>query len=80
MICKKNVLSGCCTFGAKELFETYGYYDEAYHLVEDYPYYVMLLRKKVPFGRANYPAIVHGIGGVSTGKVHPSIYKFLELF
>lgn len=78
MICNKNLLSGCCTFAAKELFETYGYYDEDYFLVEDYPYYVELLRKKEPFAVTFQPAIRHGIGGVSTGKVHPAIYEDIE--
>ena len=78
MICNKNLLSGCCTFAAKELFETYGYYEEDYFLVEDYPYYVELLRKKEPFAVTFQPAIRHGIGGVSTGKVHPAIYEDIE--
>lgn len=79
MIRKKNVISGCCTFYQKELFETYGYFDERYHLVEDYPYYVMLLQKKVQFGWSSMVSIHHRIGGVSTGRVHPSIYKDIEL-
>ncbi|MDE6744114.1 MAG: glycosyltransferase [Lachnospiraceae bacterium] len=79
MIRKKNVISGCCTFYQKKLFETYGYFDERYHLVEDYPYYVMLLQKKVRFGWSGMVSIHHRIGGVSTGRVHPSIYKDIEL-
>lgn len=79
MLHKKNVLSGCCTFYKKELFEKYGYFDERYHLVEDYPYYVKLLQKKVPFGVSNRVTVLHRMGGVSTGKVHPSIYKDIEL-
>lgn len=78
MIVRKNLISGCCTFYRKEIFEKYGYLDERYHLVEDYPYYVMLLRKKVPIGFLKTPIIVHTIGGVSTGKIHPSIYKDIE--
>ncbi|MDE6713505.1 MAG: glycosyltransferase [Lachnospiraceae bacterium] len=79
MIRKKNVLSGCCTFYQKKLFESYGYFDERYHLVEDYPYYVMLLQKKVKFGWSSMVSIHHRMGGVSTGRVHPSIYKDIEL-
>lgn len=75
MIQKKNLLSGCCTFARKSLYEEYGAYDEEYHLVEDYPYYLMLLLKGVTFGWYGKPAIRHTIGGVSTGRVHPSIYK-----
>lgn len=79
MIRKKNVISGCCTFYQKKLFETYGYFDERYHLVEDYPYYVMLLQKKVRFGWSGMISICHRMGGVSTGRVHPSIYRDIEL-
>lgn len=79
MIRKKNVISGCCTFYQKELFEHYGYFDERYHLVEDYPYYVMLLQKKVQFGWSSMVSIHHRLGGVSTGRIHPSIYKDIEL-
>lgn len=78
MVKKRNVLSGSCTFPSKALFEAYGPYDEAYHLVEDYPYYVMLLQERqMPLWYAK-PVIVHEIGGVSTGRVHPSIYKDIE--
>ncbi len=79
MIRKKNVISGCCTFYQKRLFETYGYFDERYHLVEDYPYYVMLLKKKVRFGWSGMVSVCHRMGGVSTGRVHPSIYRDIEL-
>ncbi len=79
MIRKKNVISGCCTFYQKRLFETFGYFDERYHLVEDYPYYVMLLQKKVRFGWSGMVSVCHRMGGVSTGRVHPSIYRDIEL-
>ena len=79
MVRKKNVISGCCTFYRKELFERYGYFDERYHLVEDYPYYVMLLQKGVRFGWSGMVSVRHRLGGVSTGRIHPSIYKDIEL-
>lgn len=79
MINKKNVISGCCTFYSKKLFETEGYLDERYHLVEDYPLYVKLLSKGVKIHWYGIKSVVHTIGGVSTGKIHPSIYKDIEL-
>lgn len=78
MLNKKNVISGCCTFYQKELFERYGYFDEQYRLVEDYPYYLMLLQKKVRFGWSGMVSIRHRMGGVSTGRVHPGIYYDIE--
>lgn len=78
MIQKKNIISGSCTFYRKEIFDKHGLLDERYHLVEDYPYYVNLLRKSEKIGFYSKPVIVHTIGGVSTGKIHPSIYKDIE--
>ena len=80
MIRKKNVLSGCGTYYSKELFEKYGYFDEEYVLLEDYPYYVKLLKNKVRIGCMNKVTISHEMGGVSNGDVHPLIWKDLEHF
>lgn len=79
MIRKKNLISGCSTFYRKEIFDKYGILDERYHLVEDYPYYINLLRKGVKIGFLNKAVIVHTMGGVSTGKIHPSIYNDINL-
>ena len=76
---KKNVISGSCTFYKKEIFEKYGYYDEQYFLVEDYPYFVHLLENNVKFGWMSEPTVIHEMGGVSTGDVHPGVYKDIEL-
>ena len=78
MICKRNVLSGCCTIYRKDLLEEQGYFDEEYHLVEDYPFYTELLLQKESFGWCRDVIFCHRIGGVSTGKIHPSIYKDIE--
>lgn len=79
MLAKKNLISGCCTFYSKALFEQYGYLDERYHLVEDYPLYIKLLTKGVRIYWYGIETVIHGIGGVSTGRIHPSIYKDIEL-
>ncbi|HOO79678.1 MAG TPA: glycosyltransferase family 2 protein [Lachnospiraceae bacterium] len=79
MVRKRNLLSGCCTFYRKELFEQYGYHDEDYFLVEDYPYYIDLLRRNIRINWSPLVTIDHEIGGVSTGKVHPGIYRDIEL-
>lgn len=79
MVRKRNLISGCSIAYDRALIEKYGKYDEKYHLVEDYPYYINLLRKNVKFGWCRKPSVIHEIGGVSTGKIHPSIYKDIEL-
>lgn len=79
MIRKRNLISGCAVVYSRDLFEQYGFFDEKYHLVEDYPYYIKLLGQGLKFGWMGKPITIHEIGGVSTGKVHPSIYKDIDL-
>ncbi len=79
MINKRNLLSGCCTFYTKELFDKYGLFDERYRLVEDYPYYISLLKKGVKIPHHDMITVVHRMsGGVSTGNVHPQVWKDIE--
>ncbi len=78
MVRKRNLISGCCTFESRELFERYGKYDTAYRLVEDYPYAVDLLRNGVRIDFMNCVTVEHSIGGVSTGKIHPAVIKDIE--
>ena len=78
MVNKKNVLSGCGTYYSKALFEKYGPFDEQYVLVEDYPYYVMLLDKGQRIHWFNKVTISHEMGGVSNGDVHPLVWKDIE--
>ena len=75
MLRKRNLISGCCTFTARELFERYGKYDTDYRLLEDYPYVIDLLRNGARIDFMNLVTIDHSIGGVSTGKIHPLIWK-----
>ena len=79
MLRKRNVISGCGTYYSRELFEKYGTFDEQYRLVEDYPYYVMLLDRKVRFAWLGKVTVSHEMGGVSNGDVHPQVIKDIEL-
>ena len=78
MVRKRNLISGCCTFENRELFEKYGKYDTSYRLVEDYPYAVDLLRNGARIDYMNDVTVEHSIGGVSTGKVHPAVIQDIE--
>lgn len=78
MIRKRNLISGCCTFENRELFEKYGKYDTSYRLVEDYPYVVDLLRNGARIDFMNCVTVEHSIGGVSTGNIHPAVIKDIE--
>ncbi len=78
MIKNRNLISGCSSFERKDIFETYGPYDEDYRLLEDFPFVIKLLQKKEKIGFLNKVTVRHGMGsGVSTGEIHPAIYKDL---
>ncbi len=80
MIRKRNLLSGCCTFCSKAVFEEYGLHNTEYRLVEDYTYFVKLLQLGVRIGFTPLAVVEHGIGGVSTGKIHPMVLNDIERF
>ncbi len=79
MICRHNLISSCCTAYSTELFKRYGYLDEDYRLLDDYPYYIYLLQRGVRFAYTNEVFLEHSMeGGVSTGdEIHPLILKDL---
>lgn len=80
MIRKRNLLSGCCTFCSRAVFEEYGLHNTAYRLVEDYTYFVKLLQLGVRIGFSPQVVVEHGIGGVSTGKIHPQVLADIVRF
>ncbi|MCR5119864.1 MAG: glycosyltransferase [Lachnospiraceae bacterium] len=79
MVRKRNLISSCCTAYTKELFEKYGYLDEAYRLLDDFPFIVSLLQKGVKIGYTSEVFLEHSMGGgVSTGEgIHPVILEDL---
>lgn len=79
MIQKRNLISSCCTAYTKELFEKYGYLDEDYRLLDDFPFIVSLLQKGVKIGYTDEVFLEHSMGGgVSTGDdIHPVILEDL---
>lgn len=77
MIVKRNQISGCAVIYTRRLFERYGVFDEDYRLLDDYPYYVTLLKKGESIPYVHRVLTDHPMGGVSNGKVHPQIYRDL---
>ena len=51
-----------------QLVEQYGAYDESYYLVEDWPYYLRLVRNGVQVRYADFVSAKHRDGGVSHSK------------
>ena len=74
----KNVLSGSSTCYSRALFDKYGGFDEQYRLVEDYSYYLMLLKNKQKIHWIKDTVTIHEMGGVSNGDVNPFVMKDLE--
>ena len=48
-------------------FEKYGYFDENYVLIEDYPVHLRIVQEKIPVLYENFVAIHHRSGGISHG-------------
>lgn len=78
MITKRNQISGCAVIYTRRLFDTYGKFDEDYRLLDDFPYYVRLLKENVRFPYVHRVLTEHPMGGVSNGTVHPVIYEDLR--
>lgn len=78
MLNVKNVISGCAVCYSRGLFDKYGCFDEQYRLLEDFPYYLMLLEKGEKIHFKNRPFVKHMMGGVSNGQVNPLVLKDLE--
>lgn len=81
MVQKRNLISSCCTAYSKGLFEKYGYLDEDYRLLDDFPFIVSLLQRGAKIAFTKEIFLEHEMGGgVSTGDhIHPIILKDLEL-
>ena len=81
MVQKRNLISSCCTAYSKGLFEKYGYLDEDYRLLDDFPFIVSLMQRGCRIAFTKEIFLEHEMGGgVSTGDhIHPIILKDLEL-
>lgn len=78
MITKRNLISGCSSFERRDIFEKYGFYDEDYRLLEDFPFVIKLLKSGEKIAFTNRVLVEHGCGdGVSTGEINPLIYDDL---
>ena len=82
-IAYENYISGCCTAYRKECFKQYGYFDEAYILLEDHPMVLKLLKKGVKISFWNNIAIYYMNDGISSvtklnKKYEQDVEKLLE--
>ena len=80
-----NFLAAPSSFFKKSLFEKYGYFDERFKMVEDYPYWIKLLKNKVklyymPEVTVYYRKSESSISAIMEGKINPTMLEFEEQF
>lgn len=75
-----NFISGSSTYFTREFIEQYGYFDEAYLHLEDYPKYLSITKQGCLIGFFNFPVIKYRSGGMSTyGSLNPILKNDLKL-
>lgn len=79
-LCKGSFISGSNTPFSRELIYKYGYLDEKYFYLEDYPRYLKLTRLGCKIGFYDRKLIKYRMGGVTTsGKINDYLRKDLFL-
>ena len=70
--------SGSTAYRMK-VFNEFGLFDEKYLLVEDWSYYLHLLKNNVQIFYVDFPALNHRHGGVShNDELTPTVVKYHE--
>lgn len=65
----KDTLRHPVSFIKRNLFDTFGYYDENFRIVADYEFFVrVIIRNSVSLYYLNFPVSVFDLSGVSSGK------------
>ncbi|MGL5053359.1 MAG: glycosyltransferase family 2 protein [Cetobacterium sp.] len=75
----ENIFSGASTYYNKLIFEKYGYFDEEQRLVEDFSYYLKVLREGEEIYLLEKKIIYYGENGVST-KTEKNKFFYLDFF
>ncbi|MGE6200798.1 glycosyltransferase, partial [Aeromonas media] len=63
-----NIISGASTYYARFIFEEFGFFDERYRLLEDYPFYLKVLSNGGNISLFKRNVIIYGDDGVSSSK------------
>ncbi|AGB42125.1 glycosyl transferase [Halobacteroides halobius DSM 5150] len=70
-----NFIAGSCTPFSKELIEKYGYLDEDYTLLEDYPRYLNLTRRDCKINFIERKLIKYRLGGITNNNEDNKVLK-----
>ena len=77
-LCLHSFLPAGGTAYRREIFEQYGLFDEAYRLVEDWPFSLKMTRLGVPFYYCDFISIKHRNGGVSRSPFRSPTQKLYQ--
>lgn len=78
-IAKSCFYASGATAYRKNIFDKIGLFDERYLLVEDWSYFLRLLKNDIQIFFVDFPALNHRDGGVShTAKITPTVVKYNE--
>ena len=72
---KSNFIFGCCTAISRQCLQQYGFYDETYCLVEDYPYVLTYVRKGGRIDFFNEITVRYRSGGISSSGSFSPAYE-----
>ncbi|OEE51102.1 glycosyltransferase [Vibrio splendidus] len=64
-----NIISGASTYYRKEIFQKIGKFDETYRLLEDYPFYLDVLKNDIEISFIDRITIKYNLSGISSGKI-----------
>ncbi|CAJ1853123.1 hypothetical protein IIDPJIOB_02418 [Aeromonas veronii] len=71
-----NIISGASTYYHRNIFSEIGFFDTAYRLIEDYPYYVKALTLGYDIKILKRNTIKYGVDGVSSSVVvNPTVQR-----
>jgi glycosyltransferase involved in cell wall biosynthesis len=65
-IAQGNFISGASTYYHKDVFDAVGFFDERYRLLEDYPFYLKLLKDNRNIHFIEKKMVRYGMNGIST--------------
>lgn len=66
LLARGNFISGACTYYRRDVFDKYGFFDENFRLLEDFPFYLHYLRKGGIIKFADLVTVLYSPDGIST--------------
>ena len=74
-LCRKNTILGCCTAYSAQCLQQYGFFDEQYRIIEDYPRVLALSRQGARFAFLPREVVHCRTGGISSGAGYSEMYQ-----